>query len=158
MADEKTSIDEPVIDPKLVEVLATLDEGKRALVNALIDQLKGEHAQVVVLDGQVLILTNGLEAEKSLRELAQKDLADATGVITGQALTIKELEAKIIELQTKPAAFPVITVDKKNYEVQTKTFKYKKVDYTVEALLKDKKLQKELVEKGVGFLVEKTEG
>ena len=69
--------------------------------------------------------------------------------------TIKAQEAQIVELQANPSEFPTVSVSKVTYEVHAKNFKFKGVDYTVEDLLKNKTLQKELVEKGVGFLVKK---
>lgn len=87
---------------------------------------------------------------------AETNLADAGDVVNEQHASITELTAQLEKLQTEPAAYPTITVDKAVYEVQIKNFQYKKVEYTVADLLKDKALQKELVKKGVGFLVPKT--
>ncbi|GAB2571884.1 hypothetical protein [Spirosoma areae] len=80
---------------------------------------------------------------------------EATQVIEGQKEAIDELERRIVEMQTSPAAFPVIEVGKVKYEVQVKSFKYKGETYTVEQLIANKVLQKELVGKGVGFLIKK---
>lgn len=86
---------------------------------------------------------------------AEGALSQAAEIIAGQRNTITEQEARIVQLQTKPAEFASITVDKAEYEVRAKKFKYKGVDYGVDQLLENKKLQKELVGLGVGFLVKK---
>ncbi len=87
---------------------------------------------------------------------ATSDLADATKVATEQHETITSLTEQLEKLQANPEAYSTIVVDKTTYEVQTKGFQYKKQEYTVADLIKDKALQKELVKKGVGFLVAKT--
>ena len=86
---------------------------------------------------------------------ALNSLTEAAEIIDGQKQTIADLEAHLAKLQGSPSSFPTIVVEKKTYEVRAQTFKYKKVEYTVAQLLSDKALQKELVKKGVGFLVEK---
>ncbi len=82
-------------------------------------------------------------------------LAQATGIIAGQKALIDEQEAQIVSLQVAPAQFPAFKQGGATYEVEVKHFKYKGADYTVVDLLKDKNLQKELVGKGVGFLIKK---
>lgn len=82
-------------------------------------------------------------------------LNQAAGIIAGQKETITGLEAKVNELQLKPAEFPTVTVDKADYLVRVKSFKHEGRTYSAEELLKDKALQKALVKLGVGFLVKK---
>ena len=108
------------------------------------------------------VTIESLTAERADHAATKGNLANALGslteaseIIDGQKQTIADLEAQLEKLQTSPAEFPTIVVDKKTYEVTLKAFQYKKVEYTVAQLLKDKALQKELVKKGVGFLVEK---
>lgn len=80
------------------------------------------------------------------------ELSEATGVIDGQAATIADLERQLSALQAAPGTPKTFQVGKETYEVQAGSFKFRKQTYTVAELLKDKKLQKELVEAGVGFL------
>lgn len=95
-------------------------------------------------------LANALSALSEQEET----LTEASTVIAGQKETIAEQTAQIDTLQAKPSSVPVIVVAKKTYEVHAKTFQFEKVTYTVEQLLKDKPLQKKMVDKGVGFLIE----
>lgn len=104
-----------------------------------------------------------LEAERASHQATKGELAtvsaslsQATEVITGQKETISTLATRVTELESKPSSFPSFELNKKKYEVQAKKFKYKGQDYTVADLLSDKQLQKELVGKRIGFIVEKT--
>lgn len=83
----------------------------------------------------------------------QNEFEQAQKVILEQGALIQEQEAQIARLQANPAKVPTITVGKVVYEVHGQNFKFGGVEYTVKDLLGDKKLQAELVKKGVGFLV-----
>lgn len=128
-------------------------------LQAALEQEQAAHAVTKDLYEQEVSSKAILQAErdKALAETEQlrSDLAEAKDVIAGQQETIAKQDALIETLQTKPLEFPTILVDKKTYEVRAKSFQYQKTTYTVGDLLKNKPLQKELVKKGVGFLVEK---
>ncbi|WP_128544072.1 hypothetical protein [Larkinella soli] len=97
--------------------------------------------------------------ESLQQELANKsaELAEAQQIIDGQAQTIAEQQELLDKLQASPSKVPTFTLGKKIYEVHAPSFQVGKETYTVEALLKDRTLQKELVQKGVGFINEKVE-
>ncbi|RYC69763.1 hypothetical protein [Spirosoma sordidisoli] len=120
-------------------------------LQAQLDQERAEHQATKAERDAAL---ESKDDAASALDTANRSLVEATQIIAGQKVTIAEQEATIVSLQTNPAQYPIIKVGKKSYEVTTKTFQYKKVEYTVEQLLADTKLQKELVEKGMGFLVE----
>jgi chromosome segregation ATPase len=148
-------------------LLALVAEKDAAAAELLKELLDSGQAQILTLTeerdqandslSEAIAASDSLKAQViSLEKAAtEKDssLTEATGIITGQKDTITGLQAQIVELQTKPAGFPVIEVGKKKYEVQAKVFKYEGKDYTIADLLADKALQKTLVGKGVGFLI-----
>ncbi len=78
-------------------------------------------------------------------------------IIEEQGTTIDDLDAKLAAAQGTPVTEPRFTVGKKTYGVSANTFNYKGEKYTAAQLLANKKLQAELVGKGVGFIVEITE-
>lgn len=132
-------------------------------VNDTIEAVKKLGYNVLVIGDVVAVITSqkflidqqqatATENEVLIKGLTEK-LTAFQQVIDEQAALIRDQEAQIARLQANPAKVPTITVGKAVYEIHGQNFKFGGVEYTVKDLLGDKKLQAELVKKGVGFLV-----
>ncbi|KAB7728139.1 hypothetical protein F5984_20555 [Rudanella paleaurantiibacter] len=88
---------------------------------------------------------------KRIEEL-EAELETAASVVQGQGQTIEELEKALNKLQAEPETVPTFTFGKDRYAIEAPTFTYKRETYTAAQVIKDKELQKTLVNAGVGFL------
>ncbi|WP_234733243.1 hypothetical protein [Tellurirhabdus bombi] len=109
-------------------------------------------------DAEITDLKQQLAQKASVIEESTAHLTIAKEMIDEQAETIKVLEQTLANKEANPSLYPTITVDKKTYEVRASSFKFKYEgivrDFTIDQLRGDKGLQKAVVKKGLGFLVE----
>lgn len=144
------------------------------IAGSLTDALKGsiqellkDHKDVVIVDGADIekeksdlnVLVESLTNEKTAL-LKDVDLLKAK-VKAGDdhiASLHKELVELSEELNTASSAvengYQTVKSKKNTYRVLGKKFVYKNEEYSIEDLIKNQKLIDELVELGVGFLVE----
>jgi arginine deiminase len=89
-----------------------------------------------------------LEEAQAAHDAIEKELADANEVIA-------DLRKDLTEVKKQKSAGKVfIDHNKKKYEVTAQKFSHSGKEYTADDLKANKELTKELVELGVGFLVE----
>lgn len=129
----------------------TIEAVKKLGYNVLVigDVVAVITSQKFLIDQQQATATGN---EVLIKDLTEKQMAFQQ-VVDEQAALIKDLETQIATLRANPAKAPTITVGKVVYEIHGQKFRFGGKVYTVQDLLADKKLQAELVKKGVGFLV-----
>lgn len=91
-----------------------------------------------------------LEEAQTAHDAIEKELAEANEVIT-------DLRKDLTEVKKEKSAGKVFVESKKTkkkYLVEAAKFSHNRKDYTAEDLKKNPELVEELVELGVGFLVE----
>ncbi|MVN77735.1 hypothetical protein GO988_15485 [Hymenobacter sp. HMF4947] len=79
-------------------------------------------------------------------EALKQQLAEQNSIIEGQAEQLKAAEAQ------GAGALPVVTHEKKRYQVLARKFIHKEVEIDANSLKTDKDLVKALVESGTGIL------
>ncbi|WP_299755272.1 hypothetical protein [uncultured Pontibacter sp.] len=95
-----------------------------------------------------------LTSEQQIAAL-KAQLAEQKQLNAEQGKVIEEQHNQLNEIASSDApAVPVLTIDKKKYQVVIRAFEYKGVKHTVKSLSEDKNLQKELVKISSGVLKE----
>lgn len=132
-------------------------ENKNVLVIAIAGALSDESKsaiQELIKNDKDAILVDGAEIEQQKAELLS-EIEKNQEVINKQNALIEELSAELDGAkQAAEAGYITVKSGKKTYRVLGKKFSYKNKEYTAETLVKNQKLVDELIDLGVGFLIE----